>query len=308
MTKYLFILVIAEVVALSFVFSPHPTNLRLITCDVGQGDAHLILYENVQILVDAGERQDVLTCLGKYMPLSDHHLEVAIMTHPEFDHAGGFNSVLERYSVGMLVANSIDNSTESYRLLKKKVGDQHIPVIQPAVGDELVIQDLKLTFLYPGPDLVTKTGITQLGAESAKQNLNDYSIVFLLTHGESRALYTGDLSPEAVPVLLSQGIIGHVTMLKVPHHGSKNGLTEQLLSSVTPDISIISVGRKNKFGHPDREILDLLSTSTTKVYRTDLVGDVALVEENGKLVFGHDVYKCSFSTWKWCFSQLAVQF
>jgi metal-dependent hydrolase (beta-lactamase superfamily II) len=56
---------------------------------VGQGDAHIILYHDVQILVDAGEKKDVLACLGKYMPQTDHHIEFAIMTHPEFDHAGG---------------------------------------------------------------------------------------------------------------------------------------------------------------------------------------------------------------------------
>lgn len=284
MKKILFILCLLEVLALYFVFSPQSYNLQYVICDVGQGDAHLILYHNVQILVDAGERKDVLSCLGKYLPVSDHHIEVVIMTHPEFDHAGGFNAVLDRYSVGLLIANSIDNSTESYRLLKKKVGDQHISVIQPGPNDKLKIDDLVLTFLHPGPDIVDLVGTIQLGQSTPRLNLNDYSITFVSEHQGTRALFTGDISPVQISNMLSRGSVGKVNLLKVPHHGSKNGLTNQLLRDVSPDISVISVGRKNKFGHPDKEILELLSKGSSQVYRTDLMGDMAFVEENGKLV------------------------
>lgn len=284
MKKVIVLLCFAEIVVLYLIFSPQSYNLQYVSCDVGQGDAHLILYHNVQILVDAGERKEVLSCLGKYMPISDHHLEVAIMTHPEFDHAGGFNAVLDRYNVGLIIANSIDNSTESYRLLKKKVGDLHIPVIQPLANDKLKIDDLVLTFVHPGPDIVDTPGFIVLGQSDSQLNLNDYSITFLSEHDGTRALFTGDISPEQISNMLFRDRIGKVNLLKVPHHGSKNGLTNQLLEDVSPDIAVISVGRKNKFGHPDREILDLLLKDETQVYRTDLMGDVAFVEENGKLV------------------------
>ena len=285
MKKVIGILVIIQILLLFVLKSPHQRDLLLVTCDVGQGDAHLILYHDVQILVDAGERKDVLSCLGKYMPQSDHHIEIAIMTHPEFDHAGGFNAVLDRYEIGMLFANRVDNSTDSYRLLKNKVGDLSIPVIQPKDQDELKIDDLVIRFTHPSTDLVTEGGNIQLGEVNPALNLNDYSITFLLSQGGVRALYTGDISPDQIGKMLSRGGIGHVNLLKIPHHGSKNGVTNQLLADTTPDISVISVGKKNKFGHPDQEVLNLLSTYQTQVYRTDLLGDVAFKNENGKLVF-----------------------
>lgn len=285
MKKVIGILVIIQILLLFVLKSPHQRDLLLVTCDVGQGDAHLILYHDVQILVDAGERKDVLSCLGKYMPQSDHHIEIAIMTHPEFDHAGGFNAVLDRYEIGMLFANRVDNSTDSYRLLKNKVGDLSIPVIQPKDHDELKIDDLVILFTHPSTDLVNTGGKIQLGEVNPALNLNDYSITFILSQGGVSALYTGDISPEQIGKMLSRSGIGHVNLLKIPHHGSKNGVTNQLLRDTTPDISVISVGKKNKFGHPDQEVLNLLSTYQTQVYRTDLLGDVAFKNENGKLVF-----------------------
>lgn len=57
----------------------------------------------------------------------------------------------------------MDNSTDSYRLLKKRVGDPHIPAIQPGLTDKLKIKDLVLTFSHPGPDIVDTQGVIQLG-------------------------------------------------------------------------------------------------------------------------------------------------
>lgn len=285
MKKVIGILIFIQLLLFFVLHSPHQKDLVLVTCDVGQGDAHIILYHDVQILVDAGEKKDVLACLGKYMPQTDHHIEIAIMTHPEFDHAGGFNAVLERYEIGMIFANRVDNSTDSFRLLKNKVGDLSIPVIQPKDHDELKIDDLVIHFTHPSTDLVGTRGKILLGEETPALNLNDYSLTFRLSQGGVTALYTGDISPEQISNMLARGRIGHVNLLKIPHHGSKNGVTNQLLADTTPDISVISVGKKNKFGHPDQEVLNLLSEYKTQVYRTDLQGDVAFKNENGKLVF-----------------------
>jgi competence protein ComEC len=75
--------------------------------------------------------------------------------------------------------------------------------------------------------------------------------------------------------------IGPVNYIKVNHHGSKNGLTEDEILSTMPKIAVISVGKNNTYGHPHQEILDILQKSNVLTYRTDLDGNVEVVT-NGK--------------------------
>ena len=76
--------------------------------------------------------------------------------------------------------------------------------------------------------------------------------------------------------------IGDIDYLKVAHHGSKNGITQKLLERTTPEIAVISAGKDNRYGHPHKEILDILNKFSIKILRTDEVGDVeASVDSSG---------------------------
>jgi len=98
---------------------------------------------------------------------------------------------------------------------------------------------------------------------------------------------TGDLAPsvsaeaeDSLAKILTSLKDGRVEYLKVPHHGSKNGLTPSLLSLTDPKLAVISVG-KNSYGHPDGEILKMLTDRSVKVIRTDKVGNIEIVS-NGR--------------------------
>jgi competence protein ComEC len=99
-----------------------------------------------------------------------------------------------------------------------------------------------------------------------------------VSFGEFDALFTGD-AETIWDTLSSEGQLTDIEYLKVPHHGSKNGLTKSLLDSVTPEIAVISSGRKNSYGHPHKESLNLLQDSNVNVYRTDELGDVEVVSD-----------------------------
>ena len=93
---------------------------------------------------------------------------------------------------------------------------------------------------------------------------------------------TGDLSPKATQQILERGLIKDVDYIKIPHHGSKNGLTLELLETSKPEIAVISVGRKNSYGHPHKEVLEMLASYGLRVLRTDEVGNVEIISDGKK--------------------------
>jgi len=110
----------------------------------------------------------------------------------------------------------------------------------------------------------------------SEDRLNESSLVLLLKYGSFEAMLTGD----AEDLILKELSLSDVEILKVPHHGSKGALTEEILQPLRPELSVIMVGR-NSYGHPSGEIIDILSTAGVKTLRTDLDGDVK-IETDGK--------------------------
>ena len=106
------------------------------------------------------------------------------------------------------------------------------------------------------------------------KNVNNDGIVTLLNYGKFKALFTADVENEVSDQLSELPEIQNVNYLKVNHHGSKNGMSQRLLDAVDPEVAVISSGKKNSYGHPHKEILDMLMKQKVKILRTDQEGDV----------------------------------
>ena len=242
-------------------------NLHIIACDVGQGDAILITYKQTQILVDGRPGQSVTDCLGRHIPFWDREIELVVLTHPKADHYSGLIEVFKRYDVTTFMETEATNSTQGYEVLESLVKNEAINKITPDTGLKLGIGLLQLEIVYPDKNIII----------SNSSDLNNYSIVFKLNFGEFDALFTGDMEPAISEEVLDTNLITDTDYLKVPHHGSKNGLTQEILSAATPEIAVISGGEKNRFGHPHKEILDMLNDKNIKILRTDELGDVEII-------------------------------
>ncbi len=280
--KLLFISSLAvSLVFLVFVSRPDD-KLHIVACDVGQGDAFLLIHKKTQVLVDGGPNSRVLDCLEKYVPFWDRTLELVVMTHPEKDHYGGLNAVFERYQVQAILASSLESGSNEYQVLKKMVGDQGIQIIRPLSGREVRIGLMSLDILWPTKEFLSKSNISLesnvLGISTSKENPNDFSVVFELKYKDFKALFTGDIGPKIEDKILALGEVGKAELIKVPHHGSKNGLSKDFLQAVRPEIAFIGVG-KNPWGHPHQEVLDMLSELGVKIYRMDLDSYVELVTD-----------------------------
>jgi competence protein ComEC len=294
--KYFLILLalLTSLVWLALITFPDK-DLHLIACNVGQGDAVLAIQGNTQILIDGGADKKVLDCLARHLPFWDRKIEVVVLSHPQKDHFGGLIEVLKIYDVDFFVATTLDSGAQEWGVLKELVGSRGVRVFNPVSGHRLRVGLIYLDIVWPTQEfLATNLGkkdeafVRQtegvLGTDASGKDPNEFSVVAILRFNEFDALLTGDIGPEISSVLarqLATRDIKLIEYIKVPHHGSKNGLTKELLDTVDPKVAVISVGKGNSYGHPHEEVLDMLSSRNVKILRTDEVGDV-IIETDGR--------------------------
>lgn len=287
-----FLVLVTVTIWLAVIYYPEP-KLHLIACDVGQGDAILAVYGKTQILVDGGPGSSVLSCLSNNLPFWDREIELVILTHPQTDHYTGLIEVFRRYTINKLLANPIDSSAFAYQVLKDEVGGSGTEVVYPASGMVIRLGLMHLDILHPSEELITTKSIAKsdslsakvLGTRTTEDDPNDFSVVAILTLGEFDALLTGDIGP-AISNIVAEKLISsaprEIEYLKVPHHGSKNGISRELLVVSDPEIAVISAGKGNRYGHPHQEVIKLLSDQGIKILRTDEVGNVEIISDGKK--------------------------
>jgi competence protein ComEC len=302
MKKYWFLLLTvlsltAFLIWFSVINYPKET-MSVIACDVGQGDSFLVTYKNFQILIDGGPNEKVLGCLSEYMPFWDNSVEVVILSHPQKDHFAGLIKVFENYDVKYFLTTALDSGSQEWSVLKNLVGGSTTKVLNPETGNKYRFGLIYLDILHPSGVYVSMnstpadgtkdpTNGNVLGAITSKRDPNDFSVVLILSFKEFNALFTGDIGPELSGLVINEitrKVIKDIEYIKVPHHGSKNGLTKELLDAVDPEVAVISAGKDNSYGHPHQEILEMLANHGVRVFRTDLEGDV-VVESDGKSIW-----------------------
>jgi competence protein ComEC len=283
--KLVFILLLLAILTtwLAIISIPTSNALKVVACDVGQGDAFLVQQGNSQILIDGGPGNSVVDCLSRHIPFWERNIEVVVLTHPQLDHYEGLIDVFKRYNVKYFIASEVNSSNEGYRVLQKEVGGSRVSIQNPLPHKDIRIGLIYLDILYPS-DEEDLSEDNVLGSNTTDEDPNNYSIVFELRYKNFEMLFTGDIGPEVMGEVIASGV-NDVDVLKVPHHGSKNGLTAELLKASEPELAIISAGRKNRFGHPHKEVLELLENNIVKTLRTDQMGEVVIYTDGDKISY-----------------------
>jgi competence protein ComEC len=235
--------------------------------DIGQGDATLINYlGRYQILIDGGPNgKKVLSELGKVMSPFDHKIEMVILTHPDQDHLAGLIDVLQNYEVGVFLQNGQNAETNIFQQLQKIVSEKQVRSEFVLEGSTFSIGE-NLDFKIFNPDF----------REEADKDRNEQSIVVRMDFGENSFLFTGDAEESAEADMISDQENLDVDWLKTGHHGSKSSTSEKFLEVVTPKYAIISAGKGNRYGHPNKETLQRLEEIGAKIFRTDEQGTVVV--------------------------------
>ena len=273
---YLLSGIITGCILLFTFFSQLPDGkLHVIFCDVGQGDAAYIKFpDGKDMLIDGGpggKTPKVLGCLGKYMSPFDRTIDIVVLTHPQGDHLGGLTEVVKRYEVKNFLHSDVGNSTQGFETLTRLVKEKKIVDRMVATGEVITIGSTKLAVVWPPP--------IQSNLLGAQSNVNDASVILKLSYGTFDALFPGDADSRVDRELIKFPLLDDVEVLKVPHHGSKTGMTEGFFQWLGPvKLVVISVG-KNSYGHPAQETISRLEKTDAEILRTDKQGNIEVVSD-----------------------------
>lgn len=232
------------ILSLVFALTQLPDGkLHLVFCDVGQGDASLIVKGEFQMLIDTGPKNGgVMECLSNHVPFWDKRIEVFVNSHPQADHIGALSEVEKHYQIDKKWLSGV-------------------------AGDRIRYGSLEFDILGPTENARV------LGAST---DLNQLSVVVEMNYGKFRALFTGDIGEGEELALEEADLLKKLDVLKVAHHGSKYSSTAEFLSAVRPELAVISVG-KNGYGHPTGEALERLGAVGSRIWRTDKQGELEII-------------------------------
>ena len=239
---------------------PMLDECRMTMLDVGQGQAILLQSSGKTFLVDCGgdyEEDAADVAAETLLSQGIRRLDGIILTHYDADHSGGVEYLLTRIDTDLILMPDIEDEIGVGQRLTAIVGD----------GTMIVSEDITLTF-----DGVEMT----LFAPFSYNSGNEGSICVLFQTENCDILITGDRGEVGERLLLRQAELPRVDVLVVGHHGSKYSTSEALLDTVHPDYAFISVGARNRYGHPAQIILERLAEYGCVIYRTD---------ENGTIVY-----------------------
>jgi competence protein ComEC len=251
-----------------------PEGLTVYFLDVGQGDASVIRTPHGQwILVDGGPVGDGWDAGRRVVrPFLQQHrvgaLAFAVLSHAHADHLGGLATVLEQLPAGRVLDPGMLSADGLYGRFLAELDAQDIPWQAADSGLSFTVDSVQFTVLHPRP-----------GWAGWQEDLNENSLVLLVEYAGFRLLFTGDAGLPAEMELA--GEIGPVDVLKVGHHGSRWATGDPLLEEVDPQVAIISLGRRNRYGHPHAELLERLQHHAVPILRTDEQGTIRVQVTGG---------------------------
>lgn len=265
--EWYLVAIISVAAALSFfpLFSRGATDglLHVYSLNIGQGDAEFIQAPNGnQILIDGGPDGTILQRLGQVMPLNDRSIDMIVLSHPHADHVNGLIEVLKNYQVDTIIENDIPYDSPEHDMWNRLKTRAH--VLQARTGQ---VFDLgggaTLNVLYP----------YQSGThENHVKNPHDFMVVTRLDYGDESVMLTGDMEAKLEDRLIRNDTDLSAQFLKIGHHGSKTSTTNGLLDAVQPILAFMSLGARNRYGHPHATVIDRLEKHGIRYYRTDRDG------------------------------------
>ena len=237
--------------------------------DVNQGDSSIIIspYQKKVVMIDTGGIENATYHVSDktitfLKSIGINNIDELILSHGDYDHMGEAINLVKSFKVEKVIFNCGEFNELEQELIKvldeKKI--KYYSCIK-----ELNIDNNKLYFLQT----------------REYDNENDNSNVIYTEIDGYKFMFMGDAGVEKEKDILDKYNISNIDVLKVGHHGSKTSSGRDFINEIKPNYSIISVGRNNRYGHPNKEVLNTLKQS--KIYRTDEDGSIMFKIKNNKL-------------------------
>jgi competence protein ComEC len=235
-----------------------PKRMSITFLDVRQGNSAVVELPDKKVLViDTGRSGFQTANFLRYRGIKK--IDALVLSHGSLDHTGGLNRILNDFNVREIWDNS--------RLIYSDGLPNDIVHRRLERGDTAEGSGYRITVLHPYYGFYTMF--------SGSDENND-SLVIRIDGIKNSFLFTGDIEQEAQEDLWHLGRHLKSNVIKVPHHGSRTSASEIFFSAVSPEIAVISAGRKNRHGHPHDEMLQLLEGA--RVLRTDIDGAIGIRE------------------------------
>jgi len=276
-------LILLGAVILAWHFRP---GLQVTVLDVGQGDCIFLQTEDgTSYLTDGGSSS--ISKVGKYrmIPFLKYQgasqIKAVFVSHADSDHCNGIAELLEQAELeGIMVDNLVlpdladECRSSGYEELVDLAGQNEVTVQFLHEGQQFQDGELLFQCLHPSKGY-------------RAEDLNETSMVLLVTYKEFSMLLTGDVQGAGEEHLTQElkawkgpGVTDHaeteLTILKVAHHGSKNSTSEEFLEAANPKLAIISCGEGNRYGHPHEETLERLEKADIPRFCTKDYGAITV--------------------------------
>ncbi len=237
--------------------------------DVGQGDATLIAKGDFHMLIDAGDNQAGSTVVEYLKDQGVDKLDVLVGTHPDSDHIGGLDDVIENISVETVYMPEATKETKTYEEVENALSQAGLSAQMPQISTDYTYDE--------------NVVIRFLGPQKEYDDANDNSIVVQMAYGKNRFLFMGDAEEEAETDIVNKQYDLTCDVLKVGHHGSYTATSDTLLQAADPVYAVISCGEGNSYGHPHAEVLSRLEEDDVQIYRTDTMGTVQAISDGSSV-------------------------
>jgi len=258
------------------------TGVQTTFLDVGQGDCALVEFpRGKRMLIDGGGlygdfdvgEKVIAPFLWERRILQVDYL---VLSHPQPDHYKGFTFIARHFRPREFWHNGMTSPSLTYGQLLEAVRGNGIKEVRVEDGFTRTIEGVQVKIIHPAEGW--------MGEKIQKRGLvNNNAVVLMLSFGDHRLLFTGDIEKKAEARLVEAGKRLRAQVIKVPHHGSKQSSTEAFISKVSPRYAVISLGFANPYHFPGKGVVERYARLGCRILRTDLDGAITVQSDGKKL-------------------------
>lgn len=238
-------IIILFLVGILYYKNDNSVKVKLVFLELKNADCSVIQYENTNIMIDTGESKDKEKIDKEMKKMNIQSIDYLILTHPDKDHIGNVEYLLDNYNVKNIIQNNYDKGTELQKEMNKKI--ENIKVNNIIVGEEYELNINNLFIKIKPP-------------KKEYEDSNNNSLIITLKYNEYKVLYAADIQEERMNDIMSE--LENVDILKYPYHGRKNKYTKTFIEKIQPKYAIIT-GE-----NPDEKVINELEKIKCKIRLT----------------------------------------